>query len=149
MKRYTLFYFTLLIALFAFTANGFAQYDDVYYNPDTDDYYDGRSSGNNSGSYDDNNARYEEGYDNGYDNGYDDYAYEQDEYYDYEYTSRVRRFHRPYYGFDYYDPIYVDLSYYDPYFHPWGATVLIYDSWGRPSYQRHGWGPAFNIGFGR
>lgn len=105
-----------------------AQYDDVYYDPSR-----GSTSpraprvGNNrpapSSSYEPSTYGYND-YDND-DYNDDQYAYEDD--YDYYYTSRLRRFHRPYRGFDFFDPVYVDLAYYDPFFQP-GLTVLIYDA---------------------
>ena len=82
------------------------------------------------------------------DHGYvdDEYDYYND--YDFYYTSRIRRFHRPFYGFGYYDPIYVDAWHYDPFFSP-GVTVLIYDDffsfrdwtrWNRwNNWNRFGW----------
>ncbi|MCU0348501.1 MAG: hypothetical protein MUC59_16300, partial [Saprospiraceae bacterium] len=104
----------LLFALVAFFALGLAstsqaQYDDVYYDPDkdSDSYY--SSSSSNSDSYTSSRDN-----DN---NDFDDDEYEYyDEYedHDFYYTSRIRRFNRPYYGFGYFDPVYVDLAYYDP-----------------------------------
>ena len=135
------------------------QYDDVYYDPDRDagTYNTGieksRPADNAVASrYDE-----EENYDNNtasYDQGYDDDEYEYYEDYDYYYTSRVRRFHRPYYGFSYFDPVYADLYYYDPFINP-GVTVLIYDgysSWNSwNSWRRwnrwNSWG-SFNRGWG-
>ena len=39
----------------------------------------------------------------------DNYEFEDnDDYYDYEYASRIRRFNRPYYGFGYYDDCYTN-----------------------------------------
>lgn len=124
----------LLVALFAFGGanTSIAQYDDLYYNPDTDaDYYNDNSSSSND-SYANNDDDYE----------YDDeeYDYEDNEY---QYSSRIRRFHRPYYGFSYFDPVYVDRYYYDPFyfndpFYYPGNTVLIYDSY-YPGFRRNRW----------
>ena len=126
MKNYNLSAF--LIALFALASVNLAQaqYDDLYYDPDTDASY----SSNDYDQYSSDDY-YEE------DASYSDF---DDDPYDYYYTSRIRRFHRPYYGFNYYDPVYVDMAYYDPYSRPGAVTVLIYDnnfgrnnwnSWGR------------------
>lgn len=115
---------SVFIAMFALVWAGTvqAQYDDLYYNPDDDHTYNYSSNSNSSSdnyNYDD------EDYD--YDNyGYDDNNYDYDDY-DYQYSSRIRRFHRPYYGFNFFDPCYVDVAYYDPFFSPVGTTVLIYD----------------------
>ncbi|MDX1666035.1 MAG: hypothetical protein R3350_02350 [Saprospiraceae bacterium] len=145
----------LLALLFMVGWSGFAygQYDDLYYNPEKD-----------AGKY-----QYDEPYasDEYYEDEYydDEYGYD-DESYNYYYTSRIKRFHRPYYGFDYYDPVYTDIAYYDPsmlWMYP-GATVLIYDNffsygdymrWRR--FQRYnrfrsgffpGGGINFSLGFG-
>src|SRR5690606_8979679 len=110
-----------------------AQYDDLYFDPDRDDDY--YTSANNR--YDDNDDQSYQDNQSQRDDDDDDYDYDDDDY-DFQYTSRIRRFHRPYYGFDYYDPCYVDMYHYDPYWNPGGVTVLIYDSpW---SYNRwNGW----------
>ncbi|MEY3051483.1 MAG: hypothetical protein RLY31_1268 [Bacteroidota bacterium] len=105
-----------------------AQYDDLYYNPDTDSesFYSAPSGDN----YQD--VGYQ---DNGYD--LDDEGYEAYDDYNYHYTSRIRRFHRPYYGFSYFDPIYVDMAYYDPFWSPALTTMLIYDDyWSFRSWNR-------------
>lgn len=107
----------MLMVLLGISATSvLAQYDDVYYDPErnnnrtsTDRRQVPAPRTNPAPSQD---YSYEEGYD--------------DEEYDYYYTSRLRRFHRPYAGFDYFDPIYVDAYYYDAFARP-GATVLIYD----------------------
>ena len=133
----------LLLALVGFFVLGMtnisiAQYDDLYYNPDTDAGYYNSSNSSNSDSYASNDR------DN--DNDYDDEAYQDYNDYDdynYYYSSRIRRFHRPYYGFSYFDPVYVDQAYYDPFWTP-GVTVLIYDNYNpwRSSYNRwnNSWG---------
>ena len=74
------FFFALIVAMFV-SGNAMAQYDDVYFNPDedvetttTDTYYESDADLN------------------------DDYAYEEeydDSSYDYQYSSRIRRFHNP------------------------------------------------------
>ncbi len=61
-------------------------------------------------------------------NYYGDYY---DEPYDYYYSSRIRRFSRPYLGFSYFGSCYTDYRWYDPYY----SGVSIYVSWGNP-----GWG---------
>lgn len=125
MKNYKLPAF--LIALLFTAANvAVAQYDDIYYDPDKDavyseykgDRYSSSNDRSNFGSRVDDTERYY----------YDDDEYEYYDDYDYHYTSRIRRFQRPFYGFDYYDPIYVDMFYYDPFFTPGMSTVLIYNN---------------------
>jgi len=61
-------------------------------------------------------------------NYYGDYY---DEPYDYFYSSRIRRFSRPYLGFSYFGSCYTDYRWYDPFY----PGVSIYVSWGNP-----GWG---------
>ncbi len=97
-----------------------AQWDDVYYDPDKDVIVENT----NRYSSNDNYRR------NQYQG--DEYGYYDD--YDFYYTSRIRRFHRPMYGFGFFDPVYVDALYYDPFMRP-GMTVLIYDDF----YSRRAW----------
>lgn len=148
MKNYCIKSLMLLaVLLLAFPA--FSQYDDIYYNPDTDSDYFGYNDDNYRG---DQRANQNPGYADQRRQQVDQY-YTADEYdyyndYDFYYTSRIRRFHRPMYGFDYYDPVYVDAYYYDPFVVP-GNTVLIYDDffsyrdwvrWG--NWRRWGWNSA-------
>lgn len=112
--------------------------DDLYYDPSTDN----RPV---------QTTKYEETYEEPnnvtrrYD-GDDEYYYEEDDY-AYEYSSRIRRFHRPSNGVDYYDPLFVDLYYYDPFFLP-GASIYTYgynDYWRWRRWQRwnrwNAWNP--------
>ncbi len=133
MKKNNFTYWVLSLALL-FNVSAFAQYDDVYYNPDTDgDYYE-------TNDYDEDTYTDEE--DSSSDA--DEYAYDDDSFDDfnrrndrfdndgYYYSSRIRRFNRPYYGFNYYDPVYVDSYYYgngyNRPFNNYGSTVLIYSN---------------------
>jgi hypothetical protein len=107
---------TTLLLLFGISAtSALAQYDDVYYDPE-------RNTNRNTTERKANPAVSSQTYSQNSDS---DQAYD-DEDYDYYYTSRIRRFHRPYTGFGYYDPIYVDAYYYDAYARP-GIAALIYD----------------------
>ena len=67
--------------------------------------------------------------------------------YDYYYSSRIRRFHNPYRGFNYYSNVYTDYYYYDPYYA--GSTIyVVNDYWGP---QRNWWhwnGPYSYVGVG-
>ena len=127
MKNRTFYLFLMSIFLLAGISPVLAQFDDLYYDPDTDynpssnDYY---SENNTDGQY---NSDYDSEF---YDYEQDEYFYEEEPYF---YSSRIRRFHRSYNGFDYYDPCYVDTYYYGGYdyygYNP-GVTVLIYgDTW--------------------
>jgi len=148
MKSYKIL--TVLLLLTFFAGRMSAQYDDMYYDPDRDRTYNQDSYVFNQPA--DDSYAYDDYYDD-YDN--EEYAYYDD--YDYYYTSRIRRFHRPFYGFGFFDPVYVDMAYYDPFFGA-GPTVLIYDDvfgfnnwwrfnrfnrWNR--FNRFGWGPGVNI----
>lgn len=121
------------IFLFGIVSSSFAQYDDIYYNPDTDsDYYTTSSS-----TYDDEFDEYEEYTGDNYDGG--DSYYRDDRNSGYYYSSRIRRFNQPNRGFGYYDPVYTDVynydgynSYYDPFF----SRPSIYVSFGN-RYNRY------------
>ena len=72
--------------------------------------------------------------------------YNNDDYYDYAYTSRVRRFYHPY-GWNYYDSYYTNMYWYDYDPYSYGVSLyLSYNFW-RPQYV---WTPAWgaSIGFG-
>lgn len=77
-----------------------------------------------------------------YSSDYQDYN--SDNYYDYEYTARINRFHRPYSWLNYYDDYYTDLYWYT--FNPlfWGTSIYLGYSWWWPSYYYRpyywGWG---------
>lgn len=87
---------------------------------------------------------------------YDDEYYEEDDY-AYEYSSRIRRFHRPAQVVDYYDPYFVDMWMYDPFYSP-GTTIYVggyNDFWRWRRWQRWNrwnawsmydpyWGAGFN-----
>jgi hypothetical protein len=114
------------IVAFAFSTEAIAQ-DDLYYDPATDarktkpvkDNYsnDYREDNNLTRRYRDEDAYYDE----------DDYAY--------EYSSRIRRFHRRSYVVDYYDPFFVDLYNYDPSFAP-GTSIYVYNFYDYWSWRR-------------
>lgn len=76
---------------------------------------------------------------------YDDNdSFNYDDYYDYSYSVRIKRFHRPLYGFGYYDDCYTNLYWYtyDPWV--WGTSVYLgYDWWWWDWYG----GPYFSIGY--
>lgn len=57
-----------------------------------------------------------------YGEDWEDYDYWEDQ--GYFYSSRIRRFHRPFTGFGYFDPVYSDLGFYDPWMMP-GTSIYI------------------------
>lgn len=113
----------LIVTLLVLGVTGVqAQWDDVYYDPDKDVIVE-RTNRYSSNS--DRDFRDSRSYD-------DEYGYYND--YDFYYTSRIRRFQRPMFGFGFFDPIYIDALYYDPFMQP-GMTMLIYDD----IYSRRAW----------
>lgn len=135
-------------ALFVFAFQAKAQ-DDLYYDPSTDAASTPEIKNENYGQQEENNVtrRYEDNDDSAYNNDDDDYAY--------EYSSRIRRFHRPSFGVDYYDPFFVDLYYYDPFFSP-GASIYVYNyndywtwrQWRRWNRWNNGYGYDYSWGAG-
>ena len=49
--------------------------------------------------------------------------YNDDDYYDYTYSARLRRFYTPAYGYGYYDPFYTNLYWYDYNPFSWGVST--------------------------
>jgi hypothetical protein len=124
MKNSVYFGWLLTALSMCFSIAGFAQFDDLYYNPDKDQPY--HSTDYNSSNPD--NYDYEDEY------GYDDEEYGFYDDYDYYYASRIRRFHNSGYMFDFYDPYYTEMYYYDPFYYGSYYTpgVSIYLSFGNP-----------------
>lgn len=133
----------MLLAMFTVAINApLNAQDDLYYDPATDS----KPVQTYEENYDEPSnvtRRYNE----------DDQYYDEDDY-AYEYSSRIRRFHRPARAIDYYDPFFVDLYYYDPFFLP-GASIYTYgfnDYWSWRRWQRwqrwNTWNsPAFGWGW--
>ena len=72
--------------------------------------------------------------------------YSDDDYYDYAYSSRIRRFYRPMWNYGYYDSYYTNSYWYD--YNPYDYGVSIYcgynwwapSSWWAPSFTYFSWG---------
>ena len=103
-----------------------------------DDYFGERNSNrdnrNNIGNYDRANT---DGGDTYVTNNYYGDGFNADDYYDYSYSARIRRFHRPVATYSYYDPFYTNSYFYnyDPYYY--GTSVYTSYSWWRPrTYRR-------------
>ena len=134
----------------------------MYYDPEKDGgssqevYYDDKTSDNESSDVAPSTERRSNQNDrpdnsSGYAN--DDY----DEYddYDYYYSSRIKRFNRPYQGFGYFDDCYVGMYNYDPFWS--GTTIYVgFDSyrdyrrwrrWNNFNYC-NSWGPTYSWGWG-
>jgi len=80
-------------------------------------------------------------------NNYYEDDYDMDDYYDYMYASRIRRFNRPNAGFGYYDPFFTNAYWYtyDPFL--FGNSIYSSYSFFNP-YVPWGWNsPGFNVGW--
>jgi hypothetical protein len=126
----------LFLALFlALISQGIqAQFDDIYYDPDRNESTKEVKKERTTDNYtkeDSYNKESNESY--YYDDDYTDW--EDNDYY---YASRIKRFHRPYVGFDYYHGCYVDNYFYDPFdFNPFFYDRDIYvSSYGYRDYHR-------------
>lgn len=144
MKKVHKSLFWAIVGLFAVTFPfGVDAQDDLYYDPATDTPVSTQATRTEEYN-DDNNVthRYHDE-----DDGY----YEDDDDYAYEYSSRIRRFHRPSVVVDYYDPFYVDLYNYDPYYSP-GTSIYVYnynDYWSYRRWRRwHRWNTWNNWDYG-
>lgn len=150
MKFLKLKFALLASMLFALVGSSNAQFDDLYYNPETD-YVAVQTT---SRDYDQpQEQRYSDPAPANQYNDYDDqYANRMDDY-DFHYSSRIRRFNRPMGGgFGFYDPFYVDRFHYDPFYQP-GVSIYVNTGWNAFSPWRHrpwgynrrgfGWGGGF------
>jgi hypothetical protein len=64
--------------------------------------------------------------------------YNNDDYYDYAYSARLRRFHNPYSYDNYYDDYYTNSYWYDSNPWNWGTSIYMGYNW---------WGPSFSFGY--
>ncbi|MBK8425205.1 MAG: hypothetical protein IPL27_04135 [Lewinellaceae bacterium] len=144
-KNKSLFWIFLAFCTFGLYAPAIAQ-DDLYYDPATDAPAPTVRTNNNS---DDSEYREPSNITRRYDN--DDEYYNEDDDYAYQYSSRIRRFHRPARVIDYYDPFFVDLYYYDPFFMP-GNSIYTYgynDYWTWRQWRRaQRWNSWYSWGVG-
>ena len=133
--------FFSIIVLFIFCAaltNNVQAQDDVYYTPEYN-YSNDYSEGNNGGDTYITNNYYDD----------DEYVYYDDDDYEYRYSSRIRRFHRPFNGFNYYSPCYTDRYWYDwnnPYM--WGQSIYMADPFFSPFYYWPSSGFYISFGWG-
>ena len=102
--------YILVLSLFLIAGVVKAQFDDLYYNPDTDDTY-------YSDEYYDDGDDYDYFDDDEYDE-YDDYDYWRD--YDNYYSSRIRRFNQPSMRLGFYNSWAYNSVFFDPFY-----SVLI------------------------
>jgi hypothetical protein len=73
-------------------------------------------------------------------------SFDRDDYYDYAYAARIRRFHRSC-GLSYYDPYYTNMYYYDYNPYNWGVSIYYGYNWWRP-YFYPGFGVSVSYGYG-
>lgn len=66
-------------------------------------------------------------------------SYSKDDYYDYEYASRIRRFNNPVYGLGYYDNYYTNYYWYNHNPAYYGTSIYTSYNW---------WGPSYYMGYG-
>lgn len=130
MKALRCLFLLLIATLVAALPEAPAQWDDLYYDPATDEaiVYGDRFEQQDKdvdwrNRLDDGQLAEEESHVASSELG-DANEY----YYDYYYSSRIRRFHRPFFGFGFYDPCYVDALFYDPFYAP-GVSIYIYDDY--------------------
>tara|TARA_B100001758_G_scaffold247943_1_gene268843 strand:+ start:7766 stop:8650 length:885 start_codon:yes stop_codon:yes gene_type:complete len=69
--------------------------------------------------------------------------YETDDYYDYSFSSRIRRFHRPMFGISYYGGLYTDYYWYnnDPLY--CGTSIHFGNNWHYPYSSYYGYSPYY------
>lgn len=100
--------------------------------------YEGNNNIDNYTSQDPNSSTSETYYDE-QGNTYVTNNYYYDDYYDYEYSSRIRRFYDYNPGWGYYDNYYTNSYWYnyDPFF--WGVSIYTGYNWWWPSYYYRPW----------
>ncbi|MGE0568207.1 MAG: hypothetical protein AB7O73_09675, partial [Bacteroidia bacterium] len=79
---------------------------------------------------------------------YQEPHYESDDYYDYEYASRLKRFHNPVYGTGYYDNYYTDSYWYNQNPSYCGNSIYSSYNWWMPSTQFGYYSNGFYTGIG-
>ncbi|MDR2971867.1 MAG: hypothetical protein LBU83_08075 [Bacteroidales bacterium] len=68
------------------------------------------------------------------------YYYEDGDYYDYYFSSRIKRFHTNFsLGFGYYDPFYTNMYWYNYSPAYWGVSIYLGYNWWWPSYYYRPW----------
>ncbi|MBK7668086.1 MAG: hypothetical protein IPJ32_12580 [Sphingobacteriaceae bacterium] len=81
---------------------------------------------------------------------YKDPVYDKDDYYDYQYASRIRRFDNPVNGVGYYDNYYTNYYWYNGNPGMYGTSIYSsYNYWG-PSYSNYNCWPSsyFGVSYG-
>lgn len=76
---------------------------------------------------------------------YKDREFKYDDYYDYEYATRVKRFNNNIYGLSYYDNYYTNSYWYSQNPYNYGVSVYNGYSWWGPSYNSYSYNPSINF----
>ena len=79
---------------------------------------------------------------------YKDPSYNKDDYYDYQYASRVNRFQNPMMGASYYDPYYTNMYTYTQNPALYGTSIYSTYNYGMPSSVFTNYSNGFSMGFG-
>jgi hypothetical protein len=149
MKIHSFFAWFLTAVLMASFAPSISAQDDLYYDPSTDRpvLIETTTTTTTTNAYEvptESNPV-----------AYDDESYDYEDEYDYQYSSRVRRFHRNVNVVEYYDPFYTDIYFYDPYYSP-GTSIYVSNCNDYSYYNRHrrrhhwndwGWGNSYYGGY--
>ena len=140
-------------------------YDDVYYSTKKENKKTSKKQSNkkeaaytasevsSSDAYPSNTGVQSDDFDYGYENTYTttevvEGDFEMEDYYDYSYAARIKRFHEPNPGYSYYDNYYTNNYYYE--YDPWAYGTSIYSNYyyGYPSYYSPGWSVSVGFGWG-
>ncbi len=104
--------------------------DNSNYNPDPNSNY-GQNSSDNSGQSSSSTQQYSDDKGNTYvTNNY----YNDDDYYDYQYSARLKRYYSPAIGYSYYDQFYTNSYWYDYNPYNYGVSIYLGYNWWAPSY---------------
>ena len=121
-------------------------YDDVYYNGQQAQIAANNQTNNsdynevevNEGEY---NSEYAQEEQEDYPGYYNDF----NAYYNYLFSARIRRFHRPYYSYGYYNNYFTNMYWYDMNPYLWGSSIYLNSGWMMP-YGYGGWSGNFYAG---
>ena len=165
---------TLIIAVYSCTSTynaGNNAADDVYYSsknqsaptPSSEPLSNSSDNYNTNYNYNQNDSGQPQQSDNSQNQNYSTSEQHSDEkgntyvtnnyngdYYDYEYSSKIRRFYQPAYGYNYYDPYYTNSYWYDYNPYSWGVSIYLGYNWWAPSafyYDPFCYG-GFSVGIG-
>ena len=79
-------------------------------------------------------------------NGYKNDTFDYDDYYDYAYATRLRRFHNPCYNLGYYDNYYTNSYWYDYNPYHYGVSIYMGYNWWGPTYSIYSYYPSYSWG---